>query len=91
MALGGGRLWNESQKSLSITVSLACIVAVAVSLMDGYNDKFEASNQSVLLQKGSRPHAAAMKERLAWAKEAVLSDAHRIMPSSMRSNQISNG
>ena len=86
MALGGGRLWNESQKSLLITVSLACIVAVAVSLMDGYNDKFEASNQSVLLQKGSRPH-----ERLAWAKEAVLSDAHRIMPSSMRSNQISNG
>uniref|UniRef100_A0A6T8BNH8 Uncharacterized protein n=1 Tax=Cryptomonas curvata TaxID=233186 RepID=A0A6T8BNH8_9CRYP len=92
MALGEGRLWNASQKSLLITVSLACVVAVTVSLIYGYDHNLEASSQSVLLQKkGSRSHTAAMKERLAWAKEAALSDAQQRMPGSTRSNSISNG
>jgi hypothetical protein len=91
MVLGNTRLWNESQKSLLITVLLSCVVAVTVSLMYGFNYNFEASSQTLLLQKGSRSHTAAMKERLAWAKDAALSDAHHTIPGSIWPDSIKNG
>ncbi len=93
MAQGYTRLWNESQKSLLITVSLSCIMAVTISITYGFDPTFDGSSQSsFLLQKGSRSHTAAMKaQRLAWARDAAFSDAHHPTSNLIRSISIKSG